>query len=280
MKRIILLLAAVMVSVATLQAQEPKETKSGKAQSSLKSDEAKTRFLPMRQRIDRNIDSNKFVFKGEVMVGLTASYGTLNAADSDLLMIIDEIDLGFSRATVNPFVAYAYRDNRAVGMRFGYESLKGNLGNVALDLGSIADLSFSLANMSLTGENFAWSIFHRNYMGLDRRGIVGAILEAELLVRTGHTTFMSGTGDSRTFSRSNNFSARLNLNPGLGVYIFPQVCVTVTVGIGGLYYNSVRQVDAYGVELGSRNRTGLQFKLNIADIQIGVVAHLWNKKKN
>jgi hypothetical protein len=34
-----------------------------------------------------------------------------------------------------------------------------------------------------------------------------------------------------------------------------------------------------GVEVGRRDRSGLQFKLNIADIQIGLVAHLWNNKK-
>ena len=55
--------------------------------------------------------------------------------------------------------------------------------------------------------------------------------------------------------------------------------MTVTVGIGGLSYNRIRQIDDAGVELGSRQRSNMSFKVNIADIQIGVVAHLWNKKK-
>jgi hypothetical protein len=57
------------------------------------------------------------------------------------------------------------------------------------------------------------------------------------------------------------------------------VCLTVTVGVGGLYYNNVRQFDLEGNVIGRRDRSGLSFKLNIADIQIGLVAHLWNKKK-
>jgi hypothetical protein len=109
---------------------------------------------------------------------------------------------------------------------------------------------------------------------------VGAILEAELLVKSGNTSFYMGDGESRNYSMSKNFAAKLNLNPGLAVYVFPEVCVTVTVGIGSLYYNNIRQYNAVGIETGRRDHSALKFKLNIADIQIGVVAHLWNKKKN
>ena len=56
MKKVILFIAAAIVSVATLQAQEI-------------TPETKTRFLPMRQRVDRNVGDNKFVLKGEYMLG-------------------------------------------------------------------------------------------------------------------------------------------------------------------------------------------------------------------
>jgi hypothetical protein len=88
-----------------------------------------------------------------------------------------------------------------------------------------------------------------------------------------------GEGEAADYSKSKNFAAKLNFNPGLAVYVFPQVCVTVTVGIGGLYYNQIRQQDIYGAETGRRDHSALKFKFNVADIQIGIVAHLWNKKK-
>jgi hypothetical protein len=197
------------------------------------------------------------------------------------MLLFDDINLGLRRTAVLPYVAYAYRDNRAVGMRFGYEFLKADLGNAALDLGSLAeDISFEISDIGIRSESFNYSLFHRNYIGLDRRGIVGAILEAELLVKSGNTSFYMGDGESRNYSMSKNFAAKLNLNPGLAVYVFPEVCVTVTVGIGSLYYNNIRQYNAVGIETGRRDHSALKFKLNIADIQIGVVAHLWNKKKN
>lgn len=275
MKRLFLLIAAVTLGVTTAFAQQ-----SAELTTEVKSN-SESRFLPTTRRVDRNIDLNKFVYKGEWMLGIAASYGTLDVSDSDLMLLFDDINLGLRRTAVLPYVAYAYRDNRAVGVRFGYEFLKADLGNAALDLGSLAeDISFGISDIGIRSESFNYSLFHRNYIGLDRRGIVGAILEAELLVKSGNTSFYMGEGESRNYSMSKNFAAKLNLNPGLAVYVFPEVCVTVTVGIGSLYYNNIRQYNAVGIETGRRDHSALKFKLNIADIQIGVVAHLWNKKKN
>jgi hypothetical protein len=275
MKRLFLLIAAVTLGVTTAFAQQ-----SAELTTEVKSN-SESRFLPTTRRVDRNIDLNKFVYKGEWMLGIAASYGTLDVSDSDLMLLFDDINLGLRRTAVLPYVAYAYRDNRAVGMRFGYEFLKADLGNAALDLGSLAeDISFEISDIGIRSESFNYSLFHRNYIGLDRRGIVGAILEAELLIKSGNTSFYMGEGESRNYSMSKNFAAKLNLNPGLAVYVFPEVCVTVTVGIGSLYYNNIRQYNAVGIETGRRDHSALKFKLNIADIQIGVVAHLWNKKKN
>ena len=275
MKRLILLVAAAIVSVATLSAQETTDRT-----ENANSEANKTKFLPMRQRIDRHVDRNKFVYKGEVMLGLTASYGNVKAEDSDLMLLFNDIDVGLRSTTVRPFIAYAYRDNRAVGMRFGYQYMNGQLGNIDLNLGLVADgiEDMNISDLGLRNETYSWSIFHRNYLGLDRRGIVGVILESELLVKTGTTRFNSG-GESVNSSLSRNFAAQLNLNPGIGVYIFPQVCVTATVGIGGLRYNNIRQLNSAGEVVGRRDHSSLSFKVNIVNIQIGVVAHLWNNKK-
>ena len=100
------------------------------------------------------------------------------------------------------------------------------------------------------------------------------------MVKTGTSSLYTGVGEARDYSTNKNFAARINFNPGLAVYVFPEVCVTVTVGIGGLYYNNIRQFNSLGIETGRRDHSALKFKFNVADIQIGIVAHLWNKKKN
>lgn len=274
MKRYLLLLIAAAFSSIVVEAADFTFSPDTAEEST-----TTTKFLPTRQRINRNIGINDFVYKGEFMVGLTASYGNLRSEDSDIMLLFDNINLGLRTATVKPFFAYAYRNNMAVGLRFGYDRLSGHLGNIDLNLGLIADMeNMGLSNLHLSNESFSWSLFHRNYIGLDRRGTVGVIMEAELLCKTGSTTMLSGAGADLSRDDSRNFAARLNFNPGLAVYVMPQVCVTVTVGVGGLYYNNIRQFDMAGSEIGRRDRSGLSFKLNLADIQVGIVAHLWKSK--
>ncbi|MBO7262714.1 MAG: hypothetical protein J6U95_07290 [Alistipes sp.] len=268
MRRYLLLIVAALSIVAT-SAAEPTDSLSQKG-----------KFLPTRQRIDRKIGQHNFVYKGEFMLGLTGSYGNVNSQDSDIMLLVDNINVGLKSATINPFFAYAYRDNLAVGMRFGYNRISGEVSSLDLNIGLLADMeNMGISNMGLRNESFAWSVFHRNYIGLDRRGIVGVIMEGELQCKTGTTTLWSGDYANRSKSDTRNFSARLNFNPGLAIYVMPQVCVTVTVGVGGLYYTSIKQYDMKGEQTGLRNRSGLNLKLNIADIQVGIVAHLWNSKK-
>ena len=290
MKKFVLFVAAALSSVAALCAQESvvanavvehivlsDTTKVATVAREVVSDsltvakvaptvvekDARVGFLPSRRRVDRNIDRNKFVYKGEVMLGLTASYGKVSSENSDIMLLLNGIDIGLRSTTIRPFFAYAYGDNRSVGVRFGYEYISGNLSN---------------SDVGLRNESYSWSLFHRDYLGLDRRGIVGVILETELLVKSGTTKFMVGADDVSA-SLSRNFAAQLNVNPGLGIYVFPQVCVTATVGIGGLKYNNIRQFNDAGEMVGRRDHSSLDFKINITNIQIGVVAHLWSNKK-
>lgn len=273
-------MAAVFGSVAMLHAQEVADVAKVSADSVVVESVGKeTRFLPMRQRVDRNVGDNKFVYKGEFMLGLTASYGKVSSENSDIMLLLNGIDVGLRSTTVRPFFAYAYRDNLAVGARFGYEYINGNIANIDVNLGLIAEgmENMSIGDLGLINESFSYSIFHRNYLGLDRRGIVGVILETELLVKNGTSQFMSG-GEDVSASLSRNFAAQLNVNPGIGVYVFPQVCVTATVGIGGLRYNNIRQFNDMGEIVGRRDHSSLDFKVNITNIQIGIVAHLWSNK--
>jgi hypothetical protein len=240
---------------------------------------SRQRFLPMRRRIDREIGKVKYAYKGEVMLGLTASYGTITSEDTDFWIIVDNIDAEGTTATVKPFFGYFYRDNNCVGVRFGYNYVHGKLGNVDLDLGDKNDISFSVSDMNLSTESFSVGVFHRSYAGLDPKGRFGLFAELELAYSTGKTRFNYMSGEETKYTRSDNRKLKLLFNPGVAVYIFPNVCGTLSFGLGGVQYASVKQFDGAGAEVGKRTASKMRFRLNLADINIGMIVHLWDKKK-
>lgn len=241
--------------------------------------EKPSRFLPMRRRIDREVDKNKFVYKGEVMMGLSASYATLSSEDSDFLLVLEHINADGSVTTIKPYVGYAYKDNHAVGVRFGYTHLRGDISNLGFNLGEQNDLTGALEDMAFDSDNFSFAIFHRSYVGIDAKGRFGVFAELEAAVHSGTSRFSYLSGDEIKYSNSDNIKFKLSFNPGVAVYIFPNVCGTLSFGLGGLQYAKVTQRDDAGQKVGSREASKLRFRLNLADINIGVTVHLWDKKK-
>lgn len=239
----------------------------------------KSRFLPTRRRIDREINKNRFVYKGEVMLGITASYGTISSDDTDFLLVVEHIDADGTMATVKPFFGYAYSDNHAIGARFGYRHIDASLGNLGVNLGEQNDISFEIDNMGLTSDNFTFGIFHRSYAALDPRGRFGLFAELEASLATGNSTFHYMSGDEQKTTKSDNLQLKLSFNPGMAVYVFPNVCATLSFGLGGIQYAKVTQRNEAGEKTGSREASKMRFRLNLADINIGMTIHLWDKKK-
>lgn len=239
----------------------------------------KQRFLPTRRRIDREIDRVKFAYKGEVMMGLTASYGTLSSDDTDFMLIIDQVDADGTIASVKPFIGYFYRDNRCIGVRFGYSHASGKLNSANFDLGESNDVLFEVPYLDTKSNSYSFGVFHRSYAGLDPKGRFGLFAEVELAVSTGTSEFAYETGGQIRRTKSDNTQLRFSFNPGAAVYIFPNVCATLSFGLGGIQYTSVTQHDAEGNRIGTRKASKMKFKLNLAAINIGMTVHMWDKKK-
>ena len=240
------------------------------------------RFLPTRRRIDREINKLKFAYKGEVMMGLTASYGTMSSDDTDIMLILDGIDADGTVATVKPFIGYFYRDNNCLGVRFGYRHMDGNLDAARYDLGESNDASGSIPKVNFNSDNYSFGIFHRSYAGLDPKGRFGLFAEFELSLSTGTSklSYQPDTAsDNMKTTLSDNTQLKLAFNPGAAVYIFPNVCATLSFGLGGIQYTSVTQKDDAGNKIGTRKASNMRFRLNVAAINFGMTIHLWDKKK-
>ena len=142
------------------------------------------------------------------------------------------------------------------------------------------DIELELHLRSLARSDLvAFGIFHRSYAGLDPRGRFGLFAEFELSASTGHTRFSYESGGAVKKVFSDNTQLKLAFNPGAAVYIFPNVCATLSFGLGGIQYTSVTQKDDAGNKIGTRKASNMRFRLNIAAINFGMTIHLWDKKK-
>lgn len=288
MKKIFIALLLVAV-VQTISAQQPSTecttsqttvvTPSSDTNGTINAtvvDSVKNRRRP---RIDREINKIKFVFKGETTVGLSASYGTLSTADTDIGLILDNIKLSGSIVTVKPAFGFFYRDNNSIGLRLGYSYIAGGLDNFSLNLGEQNDVSLSLGNIAYKNNTYSVGLFHRTYVALDRRGKFSFFADWELAGSFGRSEFSYKSGETWSTGISDVYKCKLSFNPGVAVYIFPNVCAAVSIGLGGLQYTHTRQLDGDYNFTGKRNYSNLRFRLNLTDINIGVNFHLWNKKK-
>ena len=246
--------AEAPASEAAVPADGQKQLQALKAAEVQSPIRGKKQFLPTRRRIDREINKLKFAYKGEVIMGLTASYGTMSSDDTDIMLILDGIDADGTVATVKPFIGYFYRDNNCLGVRFGYRHMDGNLDAARYDLGESNDASGSIPKVNFNSDNYSFGIFHRSY-------------QPDTASDNMKTTF------------SDNTQLKLAFNPGAAVYIFPNVCATLSFGLGGIQYTSVTQKDDAGNKIGTRKASNMRFRLNVAAINFGMTVHLWDKKK-
>ena len=280
MKKIFILLTAVLM-VSSVQHVAAQGILLGLQRDTTKINRKQGKLIQVN-RIDREIDKNVFAYKDEWICGVSAAYGTLSAADSDIALIIEDLNLGGSIVSVKPYVGYFYRNNLAIGARFGYTHMAGNFDNANINLGNfINGIEFSTDGVGLNylSNAYSFSVFHRAYVPLDKRGRFGVFGELELEGSYGRSKFGFMFNNEWNRSISDTYKVRFNFNPGVAAYIFPNVCATVSFGLGGLQYNHIKQFDANGNPTGgTRNFSKLRFRLNIAEINIGVTVHLWSKK--
>ena len=283
MRRLFLILMILSFALsANAEGGELLQTDTLKMQSGKSSGfQVKNRFLPTRKRIDREINKNVFAYKGELAVGLTASYGTITSGDSDILAVLENINASGSITTIAPFMSYFVSDNMSIGVRLGYTNISGKLNNMDVNLGSQNDVGISIPSIDLSSSSMRGSFFLRNYAPIDAAGRFGVFseIEASVGVTNNKFGFRSGEDSPTNYTNSESLTVKLWFNPGVAVYMFPNVCATISFGMGGFKYTSVKQFDEQGKQSGSRDFSKLRFRLNLADIHFGLNVHLWAKNK-
>ena len=232
--------------------------------------------VPVKQRESerkrkRMITNYRYVAKGDVAVGLALSFANYDTEDSQFFSIIKEFSGNVSAFAIKPFVAYFYKPNSCVGVKYSNTKIDANLNSLNVEIDE--SLDFGLGK---TGVNYALntvSLIHRSYVGLDRGHRFALFNETALGYSFGHMDYNRTLADGPKLTETQIQEVRLGLNPGLSVFVMDGFTVEASVGIAGIKFHSERQT-TNGDSSGWRKTLGMDYKFNIFNIQIGLVAYL------
>lgn len=218
-------------------------------------------------RYDRGITNYRFIPKNKWIGGVTVSVFNFESDNSRLLFsLLKDIDLNLRTLSVKPFVGYAIKDNTVIGLKFGYSRISGGINNLALN---IEDLDIALKDIKYTDDSYSFSLFHRSYIGLDPKGLFGLFNETTLGYSTGSTRFSRGADETLKYTDTSINQLKVGINPGIAIFIMPNVGAEVSFGVAGFTYNWEKQKKSSG-ETGKRTNSGANFKINLFNINIGL----------
>lgn len=281
-------MACVVVSIGTVRAQEARKRMFQVQDStsahtvyihdtiyierplteSVKVDSADIIYTKPIGRFDRGIINYRFIPKKKWVGGLTFSYINYDGEDNRMLFsLIKDFDCNFRTLSVKPFIGYALKDNVVVGIKAGYNHTIADLGNISLNIDE--DLSFDLKDIRYSEDSYSIALFHRSYVGLDHGKRFGFFNESSLSYNNGSSTFSRGKDEALKRTETTIHEIHLGLNPGVAVFIMENVCAEMSFGVVGFKYRIEKQKNSEG-EVGKRNTSGANFKINLFNINIGI----------
>lgn len=220
--------------------------------------------LSARDRKDKELTSHTALYKGEKVAGLDILFANFDSNNTEFLLLANNVGASGNIFRVKPFFFYAYKDNAAAGLRLNFSTARANLDKVDLNLLS-PDLNFNLSGVDANWRAVGGELFHRNYIGLDRKGTVGIFCEFALCYNYNKLDFAGGNYDIIN-------QLKLVFSPGLILYILPQVSVEASLGLADVSYTFS---DAYSEnrKAGSFGKWGAGARFNILNCHFGIAYH-------
>lgn len=218
-------------------------------------------------RFDRGLSNMLYVPKGQWALGLTVSYGEFKSEDLEIFDLLNNIDVNASGFSIHPYLQYYIRNNLAIGLRFGYENLKGNVNSFNVDISD--DMNFNLKDIGYNSESYSASCFLSQYVGLSRNGRFGIYNEVELAFASGSSAFKRPYGGNLRKTDTNWMQAEINFSPGVQAFIMKNVSFHVSFGVFGFKFKNQKQYED-GELVGKRFSSNASFRFNIFNINFGI----------
>lgn len=214
---------------------------------------------------------NLFVPKGQWIFGGTASYST-HTNDRYQFLIIEDIDSKGYTVRVSPMIAYALRDNTAIGARFIYARSLLKLDNAHLKFGDDADATELRAkNFYTLTHSYTAAVIWRQYIPLGSSKRFALFNEMQLSGGSSQARFTNDSPVKGTYQTG--YSLSLGFAPGIVAFATNNMAVEVNVGVMGISYNHIKQVHNQ-VQEGKLDTSMMNFKVNIFSIGLGMAFYL------
>lgn len=205
--------------------------------------------------------------KGEWQCGIAVMYADFTSSDSEYMMLLQGLNADASLLRLAPQAAYTFANNHAVGVRFQYTNINGNLDSATADL--LGNFTMSLGDISARSRALSASVFQRSYWGLDKRGRVGVFWDYILGYTRRNVSFATGGSDA---PYTITHKVHLGFAPGLVYYPMNNVSVHASLCLADLSYNYVKAYENRAVT-GTRHAWKAQAKVNVLDLNFGLAIH-------
>ena len=221
-------------------------------------------------KFERDIESTVFIPKGQWLAGVSFSYAQYNP-DRYQFLVFEDISADTYSFRVTPMLAYAVRNDMAVGLKFAYTRSLAKLVNTDLVLDGESDMSID--HVYSLGHNYYGTAFLRNYFSLGTSKRFGFFNEVQLELGGGQSKLTKGVGNSLTGTYETNFSLDIGLVPGLIMFLSDWSALEVNVGVLGFSYrNTWSTTDR--IYHARRHSSSANFRINLLSITFGTTFYL------
>ena len=167
----------------------------------------------MRQQRGLTDTHNLFVPRGQWIFGGTASYST-HSNETYRFLVVEGIESKGYTFKVSPMIAYALRDNMAIGGRFIYSRSLLKLDKADLNLGGEdSDLNFEVNDYYSLRHSYSVAVIWRQYIPLGRNKRFALFNEMQLSGGGTQARFAKDSPVKGTYETGYTFS--LGVSPGI-----------------------------------------------------------------
>lgn len=222
------------------------------------------------EEFEREIESVVFIPKGQWITGLSVSY-TQSSQNKYQFFILQGVSGDTYNFKITPMVGYAFRDDMAVGLKFGYQRALTKL--EAADIVLDSETSYGTDHIYSLGHNYYATMFFRNYFSIGRSKRFGFFNEIQCQLGGGQSKITKGVAENLTGTYERNFSLDIGLVPGLAVFLSNYSAVEVNVGVLGFSYTDTKSTTDR-IYVAHRKSKSANFRINLFSITFGCVFYL------